>query len=258
MLTIADETFDSHLIMGTGGATSQSILEESLTASGTELTTVAMRRHSASGFSVFEMLRRLGIRPLPNTAGCRTARDAVLTAKLAREALGTDWVKVEVIADEHTLLPDTGELLAACEELVADDFTVLAYTSDDPVAARRLVNAGVAAVMPLGAPIGTGLGILNPHNIEIICAESQEVPVILDAGVGTASDAALAMELGCDGVLLASAINRCEDPVAMARAMRHAVEAGRLAASAGRIPTRRHAQASSSFEGLATWADEVL
>ena len=254
MLTIADKTFDSHLVMGTGGATSQALLEESLVASHTELTTVAMRRHRATtgaGESIFEMLRRLNIDLLPNTAGCRTARDAV------REALGTSWVKVEVIADEHTLLPDTTELLEACELLINDGFTVLAYTSDDPVVASRLEDVGVSAVMPLGSPIGTGLGILNPHNIELICSRAS-VPILLDADVGTASDAALAMELGCDGVLLASAINRAQDPVAMATAMYHAVEAGRLAATAGRIPKREHAVASSSFDGLATWSEQVL
>ncbi|WP_460490828.1 thiazole synthase, partial [Corynebacterium nasicanis] len=226
MLTIADRTFDSHLIMGTGGATSMSLLEESLRASGTELTTVAMRRHAAgTGESVFDLLQRLDIAPLPNTAGCRTARDAVITARLAREALGTNWVKVEVIADEHTLLPDVVELIDACELLVAEGFVVLAYTSDDPVVARRLEDVGCAAVMPLGSPIGTGLGILNPHNIELICSRAG-VPVLLDAGVGSSSDAALAMELGCSGVLLASAVNRSQDPVAMATAMKHAVEAG--------------------------------
>ena len=264
MLQIADKSFDSHLIMGTGGATSQQLLEDALVASGTQLTTVAMRRHAAradgGSESVFDLLTRLKIDPLPNTAGCRTARDAVLTAQLAREALGTNWVKVEVIADDHTLLPDVVELVDACELLVADGFTVLAYTSDDPVVAARLEQVGVHAVMPLGSPIGTGLGILNPHNIELICSRA-EVPVLLDAGVGTASDAALAMELGCDGVLLASAVNRCQDPVAMAQAMRHAVEAGRLARGAGRIPRRTHAEgalASSSFEGLASWEDQVL
>lgn len=260
MLTIADRTFSSHLIMGTGGATSMSMLEDSLVASGTELTTVAMRRHAAKagqGESIFDMLQRLDIAPLPNTAGCRTARDAVITAKLAREALGTNWVKVEVIADEHTLLPDVVELVDACELLVAEGFTVLAYTSDDPVAAKRLEDVGVAAVMPLGSPIGTGLGILNPHNIELICSRAT-VPVLLDAGVGTASDAALAMELGCAGVLLASAVNRSQDPVAMAQAMKFAVEAGRLAADAGRIPRREHALASSSFDGLVSWSDQVL
>ena len=246
--------------MGTGGASSQDMLEQSLVASGTELTTVAMRRHSAKslgGESIFELLQRLSIDVLPNTAGCRTARDAVTTAKLAREALGTNWVKVEVIADDRTLLPDVVELVDACEMLVAERFVVLAYTSDDPVIAKRLEDVGVDAVMPLGSPIGTGLGILNPHNIELICSRTQ-VPVLLDAGVGTASDAALAMELGCDGVLLASAINRCQDPLAMATAMKYAVEGGRLARQAGRIPKRQHAVASSSFEGLASWEDKVL
>lgn len=260
MLTIANKQFDSHLVMGTGGASSQDMLEQSLVASGTQLTTVAMRRHSAKspgGESIFELLQRLNIDVLPNTAGCRTARDAVTTAKLAREALGTNWVKVEVIADDHTLLPDVVELVDACEMLVTEGFVVLAYTSDDPVIAKRLEDVGVDAVMPLGSPIGTGLGILNPHNIELICSRAQ-VPVLLDAGVGTASDAALAMELGCDGVLLASAINRCQDPLAMATAMKYAVEGGRLARQAGRIPKRQHAVASSSFEGLASWEDKVL
>jgi len=246
--------------MGTGGASSQDMLEQSLVASGTQLTTVAMRRHSAKspgGESIFELLQRLNIDVLPNTAGCRTARDAVTTAKLAREALGTNWVKVEVIADDRTLLPDVVELVDACEMLVAEGFVVLAYTSDDPVIAKRLEDVGVDAVMPLGSPIGTGLGILNPHNIELICSRAQ-VPVLLDAGVGTASDAALAMELGCDGVLLASAINRCQDPLAMASAMKYAVEGGRLARQASRIPKRQHAVASSSFEGLASWEDKVL
>ena len=265
MLDIAGKQFDSHLIMGTGGASSQDMLERALIASGTQMTTVAMRRFAAlkhsegetSRESVFDLLSRLGIAPLPNTAGCRTARDAVITAKLAREALGTDWVKLEVIADDRTLLPDVVETVDACEMLIDEGFTVLAYTSDDPVAAKRLEDLGAAAVMPLGAPIGTGLGILNPHNIELICSRA-EVPILIDAGVGTASDAALAMELGCDGALLASAVNRCQDPVAMANAMRLAVEAGLLAREAGRIPKREHAVASSSFDGLASWADQVL
>ncbi|WP_087115990.1 thiazole synthase [Corynebacterium urinipleomorphum] len=261
MLEIAGKQFNSHLIMGTGGASSQDMLERALIASGTELTTVAMRRFAAqkqSGDeSVFDLLNRLDIAPLPNTAGCRTARDAVITAKLAREALGTDWVKLEVIADDHTLLPDVVETVDACEMLIDEGFTVLAYTSDDPVAAKKLEDLGAAAVMPLGSPIGTGLGILNPHNIELICSRA-EVPILIDAGVGTASDAALAMELGCSGVLLASAVNRCQDPVAMANAMRLAVEAGLAARGAGRIPKREHAVASSSFEGLASWADQVL
>jgi thiazole synthase len=244
-LIIADRQYASRLIMGTGGAGNLSILERALAASGTELTTVSIRRVDAKGGSgVLEVLRRLGIDPLPNTAGCRTAAEAVLTARLAREALGTDWVKLEVVADDRTLLPDPVELLDAAATLVADGFTVLPYTNDDPVLALRLEEAGCAAVMPLGSPIGTGLGIRNPHNIELIVARAG-VPVILDAGVGTASDAALAMELGCAAVLLATAVTRATDPVAMATAMRHGVTAGRLARGAGRIPQRFWAQASS-------------
>ncbi|SDE53933.1 thiazole synthase [Auraticoccus monumenti] len=248
-LVVAGRTFGSRLIMGTGGAPSMSVLESALTASGTELTTVALRRvdPSAQG-TVLQVLDRLGIAVLPNTAGCFTSAEAVLTAQLGREALGTDWVKLEVIADEVTLLPDPVETLDAAERLVADGFTVLPYTNDDPVLARRLEDVGCAAVMPLGAPIGSGLGIRNPHNIEMI-VERAGVPVVLDAGIGTASEAALAMELGCDAVLLASAVTRCHDPVAMATAMRHAVVAGRLAAGAGRIPVRRYAEASSAMAG---------
>ncbi|AZU00469.1 thiazole synthase [Brevibacterium linens] len=247
---VDDVEMSSRLVMGTGGASSLSILEDALVASGTELTTVAMRRFDAeSRDSVFTMLQRLGIRVLPNTAGCYTARDAVLTARLAREALETNWVKLEVIADEDTLLPDPVELFTAAEELVLDGFTVFAYTNDDPALAKRLEDAGVAVVMPAGAPIGSGLGILNPHNIETIVSRTQ-VPVILDAGVGTASDAALAMELGCTAVLLASAVTRAHDAHAMARAMALAVEAGRLAAGAGRIPKRSLALASSPFDGM--------
>ncbi len=243
--------FASRLIMGTGGAPSLEVLEQSLLASGTELTTVAMRRldPTVQG-SVLSVLRRHGIRVLPNTAGCRTAGEALLTARLAREALETDWVKLEVVADERTLLPDPVELLDAAEALVDDGFTVLPYTNDDPVLARRLEEAGCAAVMPLGSPIGSGLGIRNPHNFRLI-TEAAGVPVILDAGAGTASDAALAMELGCAGVMLASAVTRAQEPVLMAEAMRHAVEAGRLAHRAGRIPPRHFAQASSPAEGVA-------
>jgi thiazole synthase len=186
----------------------------------------------------------MGITPLPNTAGCRGAAEAVLTAQLAREALGTDWVKLEVIADERTLLPDAVELVRAAERLVDDGFVVLPYTNDDPVLARRLEDTGCAAVMPLGSPIGTGLGIANPHNIEMI-VEQAGVPVVLDAGIGTASDAALAMELGCDAVLLASAVTRAADPPKVAAAMAAAVPAGYLARQAGRIPKRFWAQASS-------------
>ncbi|MGZ4575450.1 MAG: thiazole synthase [Mycobacteriaceae bacterium] len=244
-LTIAGRTFGSRLIMGTGGASNHAVLERALLASGTELTTVAMRRVDAAGGSgVLELLRRHNIAVLPNTAGCRGAAEAVLTAQLAREALDTDWVKLEVIADERTLLPDVVELLDAAERLVVEGFTVLPYTNDDPVLARRLQDVGCAAVMPLGSPIGTGLGIANPHNIEMIVAAA-EVPVVLDAGIGTASDAVLAMELGCDAVLLASAVTRATDPELMARAMAGAVVAGRAARLAGRIPRRFWAQASS-------------
>ncbi|WP_109529032.1 MULTISPECIES: thiazole synthase [Nocardia] len=244
-LRIADRDFDSRLIMGTGGAESLSVLEEALLASGTELTTVAMRRvDAAGGTGVLDLLKRLDIMPLPNTAGCRTAAEAVLTARLAREALDTEWVKLEVIADERTLLPDPVELLDAAEQLVDDEFKVLPYTSDDPVLARRLEDAGCVAVMPLGSPIGTGLGIGNPHNIEMIVAAAG-VPVILDAGIGTASDAALAMELGCSAVLLATAVTRAKEPAMMAAAMASAVRAGYLARRAGRIPKRFWAQASS-------------
>jgi thiazole synthase len=250
-LVIAGEEFGSRLIVGTGGAPNLDELERALVASGTELTTVALRRvdPNAPG-SLFDVLRRTGIRPLPNTAGCYTARDAVRTAQLGREALDTPWVKLEVIADERTLLPEPVELLDAAEQLVDDGFVVLAYTNDDPVLARRLEDTGVAAVMPLGAPIGSGMGIRNPYNLAII-RESAGVPVILDAGIGTASDAAQAMELGCDAVLLATAVTRARNPVQMATAMRHAVEAGRLARLAGRIPRRLYAEASTSFEGLA-------
>jgi thiazole synthase len=197
---------------------------------------------------LLELLERCGVHLLPNTAGCYTAGEAVKVAHLARDAFGTDRIKLEVIGDERTLLPDGVELLRAAERLVADGFTVLPYTSDDPVLARRLADVGCAAVMPAGAPIGSGLGIGNPHHIRLI-RQSVDVPVILDAGIGTASDAALAMELGCDGVLLASAVTRAADPEAMAAAMRHAVRAGRLAYRAGRIPRRTHALASTPDDG---------
>jgi thiazole synthase len=250
-LTIAGAPLSSRLILGTGGAPSLHVIDETLAASGTAMCTVAMRRVDAStSGSILDVIDRRGVRVLPNTAGCRTAREAVQTAQLAREALETDWVKLEVVADERTLLPDPVELLDAALALVAQGFQVLPYCNDDPVLARRMQQAGCVAVMPLGSPIGTGLGISNPHNIELIVSEAT-VPVILDAGIGTASDAALAMELGCDGVLLASAVTRAQDPVAMATAMAHAVEAGRLARLAGRIPKRFHAQASSPTEGMA-------
>lgn len=250
-LVIDGVTLTSRLIMGTGGAPSQDGLAAALRESGTELTTVAMRRHSVTagtGGSLFQLLAESSIRVLPNTAGCFTAREAVLTAELAREALETNWIKLEVIADEQTLLPDAVELVEATEQLVSRGFAVFAYTNDDPVLALRLEQLGAVAVMPLGSPIGTGLGILNPHNIELIVSRAG-VPVVLDAGIGTASDAAFAMELGCDAVLLATAVTRAQDPVRMAGAFRHAVIAGRLASGAGRIPRRQHALASSAMEG---------
>ena len=220
-LVIDGVALGSRLIMGTGGAPSLAGLGAALTASGTELTTVAMRRYSVAGScdadtNLFSLLLENNIKVLPNTAGCFTAREAVMTAELAREALETDWVKLEVIADEHTLLPDALELVEATEQLVNRGFKVFAYTNDDPVLALRLEQLGAAAVMPLGAPIGTGLGILNPHNIELIVARAG-VPVVLDAGIGTASDAALAMELGCDAVLLATAVTRAQNPEDEAR-----------------------------------------
>ena len=250
-MIIAGKELPSRLILGTGGFTRLETLGEAIEVTGTGMVTVALRRMDphAQG-SLMDVLDAHGVDVLPNTAGCFTARDAVVTAKLAREAFGTDWVKLEVIGDDRTLLPDAPELLLAAEELVDDGFTVLPYTNDDPILARRLEDIGCAAVMPLGSPIGSGMGIRNPYNISLI-VERAGVPVILDAGVGTASDAALAMELGCDGVLCASAIARAHDPVAMAQAIRAAVEAGRLARGAGRIPRRLHAEASTPDEGLA-------
>jgi thiazole synthase len=254
-LVIASETFNSRLIMGTGGASSLDALEKALVASGAEIATVALRRINpdAKG-SIVEVLERTGCRILPNTAGCFTARDAIVTARLGRDAFETAWVKLEVIGDEDTLLPDASELLIAAEKLVDDGFVVLAYTNDDPILARRLETAGCAAVMPLGSPIGSGMGIRNPYNIALI-VDDLSVPVVLDAGVGTASDAAIAMELGCDAVLLASSVTRAQDPAVMAEAMRKAVEAGRLAYKAGRIPRRLHAEASTTFEGLPDLGD---
>jgi len=250
-LLLGGDTFASRLILGTGGAPSLAVLERAIVAAGAEMVTVALRRldPGATG-SVLDVLDRTGVRVLPNTAGCFTATEAVRTAHLARDAFETDWIKLEVIGDDRTLLPDTAELLDAAEQLVDAGFVVLPYTSDDPVIAVRLAQLGCAAVMPLGAPIGSGLGIRNPHNIAII-RDQVSVPVILDAGIGTASDAARAMELGCDAVLLASAVTRAHDPEQMATAMRHAVAAGRLARTAGRIPTRFYAEASTSFDGRA-------
>ena len=249
-LLLGGRTLQSRLLVGTGGFSSLAVLSEAVAASGSEIVTVALRRvDPAARGSLFDVLRELGVQVLPNTAGCHTARDAVLTARLAREALETEWIKLEVIGDEDTLLPDGAELLRAAEELVGEGFVVLPYTNDDPVLARRLLDVGCAAVMPLGAPIGSGMGIRNPYNITLI-REAVDAPVILDAGIGTASDAALAMELGCDAVLAASAISRAQDPVRMARAIRAAVQAGRLARTAGRIPRRLYATASTPEEGM--------
>jgi thiazole synthase len=252
-LVIAGRTFSSRLLLGTGGFRSLDAIAAAVEATGTELVTVALRRidPDAQG-SIADVLDSCGVELLPNTAGCFTARDAVLTARMAREAFGTDWLKLEVIGDDRTLLPDAPALLEAAEELVDDGFTVLPYTNDDPILARRLEDVGCAAVMPLGSPIGSGMGLLNPYNLRLI-RERAEVPVILDAGVGTASDAALAMELGCDAVLCASAVSRAEDPIGMARAVRLGVEAGRLAHRAGRIPRRLYAQASTPEEGVAEY-----
>jgi thiazole synthase len=253
-LELGGRTLHSRLLLGTGGFTSTQLIADAIAASRCEVVTVALRRvgvgaEAAHGGSLVDVLERAGVEVLPNTAGCHTARDAVITARLAREAFATDWIKLEVIGDEDTLLPDATELLAAAEQLVAEGFLVLPYTTDDPVLARRLVDVGCAAVMPLGSPIGSGMGIRNPYNISLV-REAVDVPVVLDAGIGTASDAALAMELGCDAVLAASAVSRAKDPVRMARAMAAGVHAGLLARGAGRIPRRRYARASTPEEGL--------
>ncbi len=247
---VAGRRIASRLILGTGGTPSMEVLGEAIERSGTAIVTVALRRvvPGVEG-SVLDVCQKAGVRLLPNTAGCFTARDAVLTAKACREAFETDWVKLEVVADERTLLPDPHELLDAAEQLVGLGFSVFPYTNDDPVLARRLAEVGCVAVMPLGAPIGSGMGIRNPYNLAII-REQVDLPVILDAGIGTASDAALAMELGCDAVLVASAVTKARDPGAMAEAMASGVTAGRLALRAGRIPRRRYAEASTSDVGL--------
>jgi thiazole synthase len=248
--SIAGREFTSRLILGTGGFRSLEAMAAAIEASQTEMVTVALRRvDPGQQGSIVDVLDAAGVMLLPNTAGCYTARDAVITAKLAREAFQTDWVKLEVIGDDRTLLPDAPALLEAAEELVDDGFTVLPYTTDDPTLARRLEDVGCAAIMPLGSPIGSGMGILNPYNLRLI-REHAAVPVILDAGVGTASDAALALELGCDAVLCASAVSRAKDPVAMAHAIRLGVEAGRLAHRAGRIPRRLYAEASTPASGV--------
>jgi len=257
-MILGGREWGSRLIMGTGGFRSLDDLEAALVASQAEIVTVALRRidPARTSASPLDVIDRLGLFVLPNTAGCYTAREAVRTAQLAREAFGTDWIKLEVIGDDRTLYPDPVELLVAAERLVADGFVVLPYANDDPILARRLEAVGCAAVMPLGSPIGAGRGIDNPHHIRLI-AEEAGVPVVLDAGIGTASDAAKAMELGCDAVLCASAVSRADDPAAMARAIRLGVEAGWEARRAGRIPARLHAQASTASLGLAELGDEA-
>ena len=249
-LIIAGREFGSRLFLGTAGYPNRKLMLDAIAASGTAMVTASIRRISLAGDdeSLVDLVPE-HIHFLPNTAGCQTAKDAVLTAELAREALDSSWIKLEVIGDRELLYPDTEELLRATEMLVAKGFTVLPYCTDDPVVCRKLADAGAAAVMPLGSPIGSGLGIANPHLIELICGRSP-VPVVLDAGIGTASDAALAMELGCAAVLLNTAVSKARDPVMMAAGMRAAVEAGRLARLAGRIPKLSHAEPSSPQFGL--------
>ena len=247
---IAGRELHSRLFLGTAGYPNRKVMLDAIVASGTEMVTASIRRISLAG----EDESLVGVIPkhihfLPNTAGCQTAKDAVLTAELAREALETNWVKLEVIGDRELLYPDVEELLRATTMLVAKGFTVLPYCTDDPIVCRKLADAGAAAVMPLGSPIGSGLGICNPHLIEMICARSP-VPVVLDAGIGTASDAALAMELGCAAVLLNTSVSKARDPLMMARSMRAAVEGGRYARLAGRIPKLTHAEPSSPQFGL--------
>jgi thiazole synthase len=249
-LIIAGRSFNSRLFLGTAGYPNRQVMLDAVAASGTEMATASIRRISLAGEEESLVDALAGrVHFLPNTAGCQTATDAVLTAELAREALDTNWVKVEVIGDRELLYPNVEELLKATEELVGKGFVVLPYCNDDPVTCRKLADLGAAAVMPLGSPIGSGLGISNPHLIELICARSP-VPVVLDAGIGTASDAALAMELGCGAVLLNTAVSKANDPVRMAAAMRAAVEGGRLAYLSGRIPKRMNAEPSSPQFGL--------
>lgn len=249
--SLGGKTFNSRLLLGTSNYPSPQILANALQSSESEIITLSIRRinleQKEHTFLADEQFQNLQL--LPNTSGCHTAKEAILTAQLAREALGVNWIKVEVIGDEKTLLPDSIELLKACEALAKDDFVVLPYCSDDPVVCKRLENIGCAAVMPLAAPIGSGLGIRNPHNLQLIKA-AVEIPVIVDAGIGTASDAALAMELGCDAILLNTAIAEAENPASMALAMKYAVDAGRLAYLSGRIPKIFHGKASSPLDNL--------
>jgi len=251
-LRFGDHTFKSRLIMGSSRFPSPQVMLEALKASGTDLVTVAIRRvnlQDVSGESLLDLLRSEPFRLLPNTAGCYTAREALLVARLAREALETDLIKLEVIGDDETLLPDVEQTLRAARDLVSDGFTVSAYANDDPITCRKLAEIGCAAVMPLASPIGSGMGIVNPYNLRLIRELLPETTLIVDAGIGTASDAALAMEMGYDGVLINTSVSQAEHPVSMAQAMRLAVEAGRLAHQSGRIPRRFYAEASSPLEG---------
>lgn len=254
-LVVGPHTFSSRLLVGTSRYPNPQVMLDALEAAGADLVTVSIRRvnvDDASEESLLELLDRGGYRVLPNTAGCYTAKEAVLVAQLAREALETDLIKLEVIGDDETLLPDVEQLLQAAKTLVDDDFTVLAYCNDDPITCRKLVDIGCAAVMPLASPIGSGMGLVNPYNLRLIRELIDEVPLLVDAGIGTASDAARVMELGYDGVLLNTAISEAQRPVEMARSMRYAVEAGRLAFQAGRMPRRYYAKASSPMEGRMT------
>ena len=250
-MRVYDVDLTSRLLLGTAQYPSPAILTEAIRVSGCEVVTVSLRRETAdgSGAGFWDTLSETGAPILPNTAGCYTAREAVLVARLAREALDTDLIKLEVIGDDETLMPDVEQLLDAAKTLVDDGFTVLAYANDDPITCRKLADLGCAAVMPLGSPIGSGMGIVNPYNLRIIREEVDDTPLIVDAGIGTASDAVTAMELGYDGILLNTAIAQAQHPVEMARAMRLAVASGRAAHRAGRIPRRLYAEASSPTEG---------
>jgi len=250
LLVISGRAFRSRLFLGTAGYPNRKCMLDAVAASGTEMATASIRRISLAGDDE-SLIDILGdkVKFLPNTAGCQTAKDAILTAELAREALDTNWLKLEVVGDRELLYPDVEELIRATDELVRKGFVVLPYCTEDPVTCRKLADAGAAAVMPLGAPIGSGLGISNPHLIELVCARSP-VPVVLDAGIGTASDATLALELGCAAVLINTAVSKAQNPVLMAKSMRAAVEAGRLSRLAGRIAKRTHAEPSSPQFGL--------
>jgi len=252
-LVIAGKAFQSRLLIGTAKYPNPQTMLAAIEASGAEIVTVSIRRinvQETASESIIKYLEEKNLFFLPNTAGCYTAKDAVLTAQLARESLNTNWIKLEVIGDDETLFPDTVELLKAAEQLLNDGFIVLAYTNDDPITCKKLYNLGCHAVMPLASPIGSGMGIRNPYNLQIIREQLPDIPLIIDAGIGTASDAAIAMELGYDGVLLNTAVSQAQHPVQMAEAMKLAVKAGRLAFEAGRVPRKLYATASSPLEGI--------